>query len=196
AIAESTRVLSLVRMSESRNQVPESLSHGMLKRIAIAQAFIGSPEIIMLDEPTAGLDPNTADGIKSVIRDLCKRTTFIISSHNLEVIEDLCQKIVILKKGRLHSHENIADLTARTQALTFRLERDPNSNISEIFTSLPMVSGVTLGKPGQHRIVVHYNGEGQHIEIEILKCLAQANISYREMIRGERLQESVADRLD
>ena len=60
-----------------------------------------------------------------------------------------------------------------------------------------MVTDVKLGKQGQHRLVVYFNDEqGQMAEIEILKCLAQANISYREMIRGERLQETVADRLE
>jgi len=194
---ESIRVLKMVNLSSSRNKNADQLSHGMLKRIAIAQAFIGSPELILLDEPTAGLDPNTTDSIKSVIRSLSNKTSIIITSHNLEVIEDLCQEVIILKEGRLHSHEKIADLTARTKALTFRLEQDPDISIKDIFASLPIVTDIKLGKQGQHRLVVYFNDEqGQMAEIEILKCLAQANISYREMIRGERLQETVADRLE
>lgn len=194
---ESDRVLNLVNLFSSRKKNADQLSHGMLKRIAIAQAFIGSPELIMLDEPTAGLDPSTTDSIKSVIRTLGDSTTIVISSHNLEVIEDLCQKVIILKKGRLHSHEKISDLTARTEALTFRLEKDPDIEIKQIFSGLSMVTGVKLGKKGQHRLVVYFKAEtNQMAEIEILKCLAQANIPYREMIRGERLQESVTDRLD
>jgi len=194
---ESKRVLSLVNLYSSRNKNADQLSHGMLKRIAIAQAFIGSPELILLDEPTAGLDPNTTDSIKSVIRTLGGSTTIIISSHNLEVIEDLCQQVIILKKGRLHSHEKIADMTARTKALTFRLEQDPEESVKDIFANLSMVTEVKLGKKGQHRLVVHFKDEtDQMAEIEILKCLAQANIPYREMIRGERLQETVADRLE
>lgn len=194
---EALRVLKMVNLSSSRNKNADQLSHGMLKRIAIAQAFIGSPELILLDEPTAGLDPNTTDSIKSVIRSLSNTTSIIITSHNLEVIEDLCQEVIILKKGRLHSHEKIADLTARTKALTFRLEQDPDEKIKTILMGLSIVTDVKLGKKGQHRLVVHFNDEqGQMAEIEILKCLAQANISYREMIRGERLQETVADRLE
>lgn len=201
ALSESQRVLKLVNLSSSAHKNADQLSHGMLKRIAIAQAFIGSPDLILLDEPTAGLDPGTTDNIKSVIRSLSDKTTIIITSHNLEVIEDLCQQIIILKKGRLHSHEKISDLTARTQALTFRLEQDPDKNIKDIFADLDIVTDVKTGKEGQHRLVVHFkdNGNqssGQLAEIEILKCLAVANISYREMIRGERLQESVADKLE
>lgn len=197
AQAESLRVLKLVNLASSRNKNADQLSHGMLKRIAIAQAFIGSPELILLDEPTAGLDPNTTDNIKSVIRSLKGQTSMIISSHNLEVIEDLCEEVIILKKGRLHALEKIADLTVRTKALTFRLEQDPDETIRDIFAGLDIVTDVKLGHKGQHRLVVHFKeNEDQMAELEILKCLAQAKISYREMIRGERLQETVADRLE
>ena len=125
ATTESKRVLKAVNLIESYNQTPERLSHGMQKRVAIAQAFIGNPEVILLDEPTAGLDPNTTDAIKSVIRQMSHSKTIIITSHNLEVIEDLCEQIIILKKGRLHSHQAVSELTDRTKALTFRLESDP-----------------------------------------------------------------------
>jgi len=197
SIEETKRVLTLVNLYSSRNKNAEQLSHGMLKRIAIAQAFIGSPELILLDEPTAGLDPSTTDSIKSVIRSLAGKSTIVISSHNLEVIEDLCQQVIILKKGRLHAYDKVADLTARTKALTFRLEQDPDSHLKDILSDLSVVTDVKLGKQGQHRLVVHFKDEaGQMAEIEILKCLAESNIPYREMIRGERLQESVTDRLD
>lgn len=196
ATKESQRVLELVNLLSSRNKTPDQLSHGMLKRISIAQAFIGEPELILLDEPTAGLDPTTTDGVKSVIRSLSERTTMIITSHNLEVIEDLCKEIVILKKGRLHSHDKIADLTSRTQALTFRLEQDlEESQILEL-KKLEIVTNIKLGKKGQHRLVVYFNeASDQMAEITVLKCLAESQIKYREMIRGERLQESVTDKL-
>jgi ABC-2 type transport system ATP-binding protein len=197
ALDESKRVLALVNLSSSANKNADQLSHGMLKRIAIAQAFMGEPELILLDEPTAGLDPQTTDSIKSVIRNLSGKTSIIISSHNLEVIEDLCRQVIILKEGRLHSYEKVADLTVRTQALTFRLEQDPDASTKEIFKDLSIVTKVKLGKKGQHRLVVYFKGEKEQLaEIEILTCLAKAGINYREMIRGERLQESVTDKLD
>lgn len=193
---EAIRVMKLVNLYESFNQLPERLSHGMLKRVAIAQALMGSPEIIMLDEPTAGLDPNTSDAIKAVIRQLGKTSTIIISSHNLEVIEDLCEKIIILRKGKLHSHEKVADLTARTKALTFKLDKDPEENVMTIFKDLALVTEVKLGQSGQHRMVVYFKeDENSMAEIEIIKCMAVAGVTYREMVRGERLQDTVSDRM-
>ncbi|TDR22404.1 ABC transporter ATP-binding protein [Marinicella litoralis] len=196
AQSEAVRVLKLVDLYQSFNQLPERLSHGMLKRVAIAQALMGEPEIIMLDEPTAGLDPNTSDAIKAVIRKLGQTSTIIISSHNLEVIEDLCEKIIILRKGQLHSHEMVADLTSRTKALTFKLDKDPEANVADIFKSLPLVTAVKLGQPGQHRMVVYFKDDGESMaEIEIIKCMAVAGVTYREMVRGERLQDTVSDRM-
>ncbi|MGJ8664513.1 MAG: ABC transporter ATP-binding protein, partial [Marinicella sp.] len=80
---ESLRVLELVDLRQAQNKLPEHLSHGMLKRCAIAQALIGNPELILLDEPTAGLDPSTTDSIKAVIKNLQNKATIVISSHNL-----------------------------------------------------------------------------------------------------------------
>ncbi len=191
---EAVRVLKAVNLLEAGNQLPERLSHGMLKRVAIAQAFLGQPEIILLDEPTAGLDPNTTDAIKAVIRTLSKTCTIIISSHNLEVIEDLCQQIIILKQGALYSHEAVADMTGRTKALTFKLENDAEENIVVALKQLSAVTDVKLGRAGQHRLVVFYDDKLPMSEIEIIKCLAENGIQYREMVRGERLQDTVADR--
>lgn len=193
---EAIRVIKLVDLYQSYNQTPEQLSHGMLKRIAIAQAFIGQPEVILLDEPTAGLDPNTTDTIKSVIRTLAEQSTIVITSHNLKVIEDLCQNIIILNKGQLESHQQVAELTSRSRAITFRLEKEPNQSLLDLMQGLTMVTAVKKGKEGQHRLVVYYD-EHQHpnAEIDIIKALLEAGHGYREMVKGERLQDSVTDRL-
>ena len=194
ARTEAHRVLDLVRLPAAAAQTPEELSHGMLKRVSIAQAFIGTPELVLLDEPTAGLDPQTAIQIRRVIRQLGGETTFIISSHNLAVIEDLCHDILILDRGKLTYHEDIAGLTGRTQTLTFHLESDPPSDVEALFTALPWITRIEVGQPGQNRLVVRFSGgKEQPVEIEILKCLAGGGIKYREMIRGERLEDKVAD---
>ena len=97
----------------------------MLKRIAIAQAFLGAPELVLLDEPTAGLDPATASEMKNLIRSLDKERTFVVSSHNLQDIEELCGSVVILDRGKIVEHRKVSELVARTSCLTFRLEADP-----------------------------------------------------------------------
>jgi ABC-type multidrug transport system ATPase subunit len=96
----------------------------MLKRIAIAQAFLGAPELVLLDEPTAGLDPATASEMKNLIRSLDKERTFVVSSHNLQDIEELCGSVVILDRGKIVEHRKGVRAGRRTSCLTFRLEAD------------------------------------------------------------------------
>ncbi|MBZ4679319.1 MAG: transporter, partial [Shewanella sp.] len=94
AKAESMRVLALVGLEDVANQKPNSLSHGMGKRAAIAQALIGNPKLVLLDEPTAGLDPANARKIRELVESLSADTTFIISSHNLDELEKLCDRVL------------------------------------------------------------------------------------------------------
>ncbi len=193
AIAEARRVLAIVNLSKEWNQLPDKLSHGMLKRLSISQTFIGSPELILLDEPTAGLDPESAKKIRDLIRHKQQEITFVISSHNLEDIEDLCQEILILKSGQLTHHENIADLTARSSVLTFKMEQEPPQDIENLFNKISQVTKVSVGDSGERKLTIYFNS-GQNdalLEIEILKCLAIKKLGYREMIRGERLADKV-----
>jgi len=198
AAKEARRVLEIVDLSKEWQQLPEKLSHGMLKRVAIAQAFIGKPELILLDEPTAGLDPESAKKIRDLIRKKQQEITFVISSHNLEDIEDLCEQVLILKSGELTHHEKIANLTARENVLTFKMEKELPDNIEQIFSSIPQVSKIKKGKQGERKLVVYCQSSENDtlLEIEILKCLANANLAYREMVRGERLADKVSDMSD
>lgn len=194
---EANRVLSAVNLAGKGKQVPEQLSHGMFKRIAIAQALIGKPELILLDEPTSGLDPQTARGILALIREMNNDCTFIISSHNLDVIEDLCQEILIISKGELQHQGEVANLTARTNVLSFKLESDPPEDIANIFSELPAIVKVQRGGLGTHSLVLHFKQEdGRNVEIEILQCLAGNGVNYLEMVRGERLAEKVTSMTD
>jgi ABC-2 type transport system ATP-binding protein len=103
---------------------------------------------------------------------LGQQATFIISSHNLEVIEDLCQQIINLGKVRLQSREAVSELTVRTKALTFKLKADPSANVADVFKDLAAVTEVRAGSADQHRLVNRFNDEQDPMaEIEIIKCL-------------------------
>ncbi len=167
---EALRVLDLVDLIEAQNKLPEQMSHGMLKRCAIAQALIGNPELILLDEPTAGLDPSTTDSIKAVIKNLQNKATIIISSHNLAVIEDLCQEVIILNKGKLHAHHSIDQIVVKQEALTLKLAEHPTvEQIAQLKTA-GMVKDIKVGKPGSCLMVVYYDPQQtESIEIKNVK---------------------------
>jgi ABC-2 type transport system ATP-binding protein len=197
ARAEAARVLKMVLLADAGRKPPDALSHGMLKRIAIAQAFLGAPELVLLDEPTAGLDPATASEMKSLIRSLDKERTFIVSSHNLQDIEELCGSVVILDRGKVVEQRKVSELVARTSCLTFRLEADPPDTIVGKLTSVPLVTRVELGRPGERRLAVHFRdqgeGGGNTTQIAVLQTLTAAGIGMIEMTRGQSLQDKVIE---
>ena len=102
---EVERTLELVGLSDVLKEKPEALSHGMRKRVTIAQALIGSPDIVMLDEATAGLDPLHAREIRQLVASLSDEITFILSSHDLNELERLWQQVLYLDKGQLQQHK-------------------------------------------------------------------------------------------
>ncbi len=194
ARVEAERVLALVLLQDAAQRPPAALSHGMLKRVAIAQTFIGKPELVLLDEPTAGLDPASANQIKNLIRAAAHDRTFIITSHNLDDIEELCGSVVILKGGKVTENRTVADLLARASCLSFRLEQDPPATAAELFASIPAVTKVERGQPGERRLVVHYlEAPGEATHITVLQTLAKAGIEFVEMSRGRSLQDKMIE---
>lgn len=102
---EALRVLDLVGLKEVAKQRAGDLSHGMRKRVTIAQALIGAPQIVMLDEATAGLDPIHAREVRELVSSLSSEATFILSSHDLTELERLCSQVLHLDKGILSEHQ-------------------------------------------------------------------------------------------
>jgi ABC-type multidrug transport system ATPase subunit len=98
-----------------------SLSHGMAKRVALAQALMGEPEVVLLDEPTAGLDPRIAYEVRQIVKARRGRCTLIVSSHNLQELEEICDGAVILDRGRVIAQGTITELTAASEEVHIKL---------------------------------------------------------------------------
>ena len=94
-----------------------SLSKGYRQRVGIAQALLGSPKLIILDEPTVGLDPAQVIGIRKLIRELGRAHTVILSSHILSEVQAVCQKVLVLSKGKLAASGTLEELTAGGKSL-------------------------------------------------------------------------------
>ena len=94
-----------------------SLSKGYRQRVGIAQALLGSPKLIILDEPTVGLDPAQVIEMRKLIRELGQANTVILSSHILSEVQAVCQQVLILSKGRLAASGSLQELTANGRSL-------------------------------------------------------------------------------
>ncbi|MEC8972826.1 MAG: ABC transporter ATP-binding protein, partial [Verrucomicrobiota bacterium] len=93
------------------------LSRGYRQRVGMAYALLAKPELIVLDEPTAGLDPNQVRSVRKLVRDLAGGHTVLISSHILSEIEMTCDRVVILHEGRLLANSALEELTTKTNAV-------------------------------------------------------------------------------
>ena len=90
-----------------------TLSGGMLRRVGIAQAIVNEPELLLLDEPTAGLDPEQRVAFRGLLRDLGQRATVVVSTHLVEDVGAACSQVALLDQGKIVFHGTPADLTAR-----------------------------------------------------------------------------------
>ena len=136
AAESADRLIEAFNLSDKANATIRSLSHGMRKRVAVAQAFLGDPEVVMLDEPLSGLDPVEADRLRSFILARRGKTTIVISSHQLDDIERLCTHVAFVSGGRVDRMEAIRSLTSDTGRVAYRLKSMPQS-LAELSDACP-----------------------------------------------------------
>ncbi len=126
-------LLDLVGLTEARNQRLSTYSKGMLQRVGLAQALINEPALLVLDEPTAGVDPVGSRDIRNLIVDLKKRgVTVLLSSHLLEHVEEVCDRVGILAKGELVREGPLEELIAIEDRTEIVLENASGKLIKEI----------------------------------------------------------------
>ncbi|HWY41215.1 MAG TPA: ABC transporter ATP-binding protein [Chthoniobacterales bacterium] len=126
-------LLDLVGLTEARNQRLSTYSKGMLQRIGLAQALINEPKLVVLDEPTAGVDPAGSRDIRNLIVDLKNRgVTVLISSHLLEHVEEVCDRVGILSKGALVREGPLDELIEIEDRTEFVLQNASSKLLKEI----------------------------------------------------------------
>lgn len=123
ADSEVARVMNLVDLDTVLLREATTLSHGMYKRLALAQAFLGSPEVVILDEPTSGLDWKSAKKIRETIRELRRDATVLISSHNMNEMHELCDHVAVLREGNIVSVGPVDEVTGTSISMTLILDR-------------------------------------------------------------------------
>ncbi|MCA1779709.1 MAG: ABC transporter ATP-binding protein [Xanthomonadaceae bacterium] len=109
------QALERLQLDEVRNQTIETLSKGFKRRVGLAQAIISDPPVLILDEPTDGLDPNQKQQVRRLIREMSEGKIIIISTHILEEVDALCSRAMIIARGRLLADDTPASLLARSR---------------------------------------------------------------------------------
>ncbi len=184
---EALRVLALMDLAGSVSSRPAELSHGMRKRAAIAQALIGSPRLVLLDEPTAGLDPANAKNIRQQIAAISSETTFVISSHNLQELERLCGTVLYLENGRLQQTSPVADKETESYITLHMVNVDRDGFIADISK---IASVLSVSSDQKNEFVVRYDAAAApDMDQQLLQRLASQSWDYRRLIKGKTLEE-------
>jgi len=118
------------------------LSKGFRQRVGLAQAIVHKPRLLILDEPTIGLDPTQIVEVRRLIRRLAQRSTVLLSTHILSEVEALCDRVIILINGRIRANAELSELASTSDAILV-LDRD-TSGVEDALLSLDEVSGVNL----------------------------------------------------
>ena len=142
-------VLKLVKIDHVQNRLIKNLSKGYRQRVGFAQALIGNPDVLILDEPTVGLDPNQIIEIRNLISRLGKNHTIILSSHILSEIQAVCKRVIIINKGEIiadDTAENLSDKISSERSLVARIAAGEQDMIDALSTVKGVKSVISLGR--------------------------------------------------
>ena len=188
---ETQRVLDQVELAQTFAMKPEALSHGMRKRVMFAQALMGKPELVLLDEPTAGLDPPNVKAMRNLISEAATEATFIISSHNLDELEKVCSSVVHLEKGKLKGVVSIDQskssgyLTLVMAELTAEVEQ-----IQAVLSEIAGVSAVNFNAP--NRFLLDYDAASYpQTDQQVMQKISAMGWKYRQVVNGRTLEDQL-----
>lgn len=142
-------VLKLVKIDHVQNRLIKNLSKGYRQRVGFAQALIGNPDVLILDEPTVGLDPNQIIEIRNLISRLGKNHTIILSSHILSEIQAVCKRVIIINKGEIIADdmaENLSSKLSSDQSLVARIAAGEQDMIDALSTVQGVKNVMSLGR--------------------------------------------------
>ncbi|NLK21975.1 MAG: ABC transporter ATP-binding protein [Epulopiscium sp.] len=132
------KVMNAVKISDMKSRLIKNLSKGYKQRVGLAQAMIGDPEVLILDEPTVGLDPKQIIEIRNVIKNLGKKHTIILSSHILSEVSAVCDRVLIINKGKVvasDTPENLSKRLSQSNRMVLRA-KGPKQEILKIIKGI------------------------------------------------------------
>ena len=184
--------LERVQLPEAWDASPRALSHGVAKRVALAQALLGEPALLLLDEPTAGLDPRAAAEIRTLLAGLRGQRTVVICSHNLAELERLCDAITVLDHGKVVQDGTMAEVTRRSAEFSLQISRG-DVPLPEL-RSLIGVAAIELSPSGRLSVRLSPSAPpADDVIAAVLESLLAHGVRISALTQGSSLEQRVLD---
>lgn len=189
------QVVDMAQIGDVRTRLIKNLSKGYRQRVGLAQALLGSPEVLILDEPSAGLDPKQIMEMRDLIRELGKNHTIILSSHILSEVSAVCDHIMIISKGKLvasDSPEGLQSLMSGTEELKLTVKGDYEA-LRQAVTSLAGVQELARqdgASEGCCSVLIR-TGKSQDIREPLFYLLAEKHMPILSMVPVQRSLEDI-----
>ena len=193
--AQIEEVMELTDIANVRSRLIKNLSKGYKQRVGIAQAMLGDPEIIILDEPTVGLDPIQIIEIRELIRSLGKKHTVILSSHILTEISEVCDHVIIISHGKIVANDKLSDLEEKYTSdgvleLQLKCSAKEMETLAESLAKLAEDCETFVEKDGTCRIMLKYL-RANDIRSAVYSQVCKSGITMLAMIPHEKTLEDI-----
>ena len=182
-------IIEQTGLADVQNKLTRNLSRGYKQRVSMAGALVGEPKVLILDEPTVGLDPKQITEIRSLIKKLGKDHTVILSSHILSEVSQICDKVIIINKGKLlaiDTPNNLEDKVANDNSIYVTVE-DSENRMDEVTSNIAEIKEtkfITQNEDGTKQYLITGSGNID-LRKSVFNVFAQENITIFEMKKAD-----------
>ena len=187
------KIIEETGLKDVEKKLTRNLSRGYKQRVSMAGALVGEPKILILDEPTVGLDPKQITEIRNLIKVLGKTHTVILSSHILSEVSQICQKVIIINKGKIiavDTPENLENKVASKNDIYVTVE-DLDNRIEEVAKDIKEITKIELVKENKDKTKQYLIESEKDVDLRkiLFKELAKENITIFEMKKADTTLE-------
>jgi len=180
-------IIEMCGLGREQNKLIGSLSKGYRQRVGLAQALIHNPEVLILDEPTSGLDPNQLIEIRTLIKKISYNKTVIFSTHIMQEVQALCDRVIVINHGQLVADDLLKNL----------VEQKGNSTVTVVEFKFPVSQDDLSALPGVKKVIAEgnqfrvFSKEGEDVRPELFRFAAEKNNSLLSLKHEENSMEEI-----
>ena len=211
---EIDRVSDLLKITDVRDKLIKNLSKGYKQRVGFAQALLGNPKFLILDEPTVGLDPNQVMEVRSIIKDLKRDHSVIFSSHILSEVQAVCDRVVIINKGDIKAMDTIENLEKSytgniIQHIKIKGAKSPAASIIEMTEGVKEITAIDAEGNDFYAFTIAVDGDPDAVRnsimselknniqiVEIFTEKPDLEAVFSQLINAKKKDSDLADLLD